>query len=236
MALFDGRILPRWMRLTVKQVAGAPGIAQRSELLARFHWQARLAETRRKFRDAPVFRSREDLYAHVNQVFFDGGRVAMDFLEFGVFQGASLRTWSTLNHNLETRYWGFDSFEGLPEDWHDGKEKGTFSTSGKEPTIDDPRVRFVVGWFQDTLPSFLASYAPRNRLVVHNDSDLYSSTLYCLTIMDSVLRAGTIVIFDDFYDSLHQYRALTDYCSAYLRSFRIIGMTKRIGQAAVEIH
>ena len=183
-----------------------------------------------------MFPSREDLYFHVNQAFFNGGRVAMDFLEFGVFQGASLKTWSTLNHNPETRYWGFDSFEGLPEDWHAGKEKGTFSTFGKAPSIDDSRVQLVVGWFQDTLPSFLASYKPRHRLVVHNDSDLYSSTLYCLTIMNSVLRSGTIVIFDDFYDSLHQYRALTDYCSAYLRSFKVIGMTRHIGQAAVEMN
>ena len=236
MTLFDGRVLPRWMRHIVKQVARAPGFAQHSELLARFHWQARLGETRREFRNAPVFPSREDLYFHVNQAFFNGGRVAMDFLEFGVFQGASLKTWSTLNHNPETRYWGFDSFEGLPEDWHAGKEKGTFSTFGKAPSIDDSRVQLVVGWFQDTLPSFLASYKPRHRLVVHNDSDLYSSTLYCLTIMNSVLRSGTIVIFDDFYDSMHQYRALTDYCSAYLRSFKVIGMTRHIGQAAVEMN
>jgi O-methyltransferase len=236
MVLFDGRVLPGWMRHAVKRVAGAPGMAQHSQLLARFHWQARLAETRREFRDAPVFPSREDLYAYVNRVFFDGGRVTMDFLEFGVFEGDSLKTWSSLNHNLETRYWGFDSFEGLPEHWHAGKEKGTFSTFGKVPTIDDSRVQFVTGWFQDTLPSFLASFKPRSQLVVHNDSDLYSSTLYCLTIMHSFLRSGTIVIFDDFYDSMHQYRALTDYCSAYLRSFRIIGMTKRIAQAAVEIN
>jgi len=235
MALLD-RQLSRWIRNTAKQVASAPGIAQRSELLARFHWQARLAETERKFQDAPVFLSREDLYSHVNQVYFDGGRAAMDFLEFGVFQGASLKTWSRLNHNLETRYWGFDSFEGLPEDWRAGRERGTFNTSGNLPTIDDSRVQFVKGWFQDTLPSFLASYRPGSRLVVHNDSDLYSSTLYCLTIMNSFLRSGTILIFDDFYDSLHQYRALTDYCSAYLRSFKVIGMTKPIGRVAMEIN
>jgi hypothetical protein len=229
-------LLSRWIRNTAKQIASAPGIAQRSELLARFHWQARLAETGRKFQDAPVFASREDLYSHVNQVYFDGGRAAMDFLEFGVFQGASLKTWSALNHNLETRYWGFDSFEGLPEDWRAGRERGTFNTSGTLPTIDDSRVQLVKGWFQDTLPSFLASYRPGKRLVVHNDSDLYSSTLYCLTVMNSFLRSGTILIFDDLYDSLHQYRALTDYCSAYLRSFKVIGTTKPIGRVAIEIN
>jgi hypothetical protein len=114
-----------------------------------------------------------------------------------------------------------------------GKEKGTFSTIGKVPKIDDPRVQFVVVWFQDTLPSFLASYKPHNPLVVHNDSGLYSSTLYCLTIMDSFFRSGRMLIFDDFYDSLYQYRALMDYCSAYRRDFTVIGMTKRIAQVAV---
>jgi len=236
MPLFDGRLVPSWVRQIVKRIARSPGIARHSELLARFHWQAQLAETRRKAPDAPVFPSREDLFAHVNQEVFDGGRLAMDFLEFGVFQGASLRTWANLNHNPGTRYWGFDSFEGLPEDWHPGKERGTFSTSGKPPVIDDSRVQLVVGLFQDTLPIFLHSFEPRNRLLVHSDSDLYSSTLYCLTMMNSLLLPGTIMIFDDFYDSLHQYRAFRDYCSAYRRTFRVVGMTKEFGQAAVEIN
>jgi Methyltransferase domain len=236
MPLFDGRLMPNWARHPVKRIAGIPGIAGRSELLARFYWQGRLAETRRACSDVPLFSTREDLYAHVNQAFFDVGSRAMDFLEFGVYQGASIQAWAALNHNPATRYWGFDSFAGLPEDWHAGKEKGTFSTSGKTPAVADPRVRFVVGLFQETLPSFLESFTPQNRLLVHNDSDLYSSTLYCLTMMNSLLGAETIMIFDDFYDSLHQYRALMDYCSAYRRSFRIVGVTKEFGQAAIEIH
>jgi hypothetical protein len=152
------------MRNAVKQVAAVPGVARHSELLARFHRQARLAETRRES-PPPVFASREQLYAHVNEIFFDSGRTRMDFLEFGVFEGASLRSWSALNRNPETRFWGFDSFEGLPEDWHSGKEKGTFSTEDKVPELGDPRVQYVVGWFQQTLPQFAASY--HDRLMIH---------------------------------------------------------------------
>lgn len=234
MALFDGRLLPRWMRNAVKRFAAAPGATRHSELFARFHWQARLAQMRRES-NPPVFPSREQLYAHVNEVFFESGRTCMDFLEFGVFEGASLRSWSSLNQNPETRLWGFDSFEGLPEDWHAGKGKGTFSTQGKVPELGDPRVQYVVGWFQQTLPQFLASFKPRDRLIIHNDSDLYSSTLYCLTMMDASVRPGTILIFDDFYDSMHQFRALMDYAAAYLRRFRLIATTRSAGQAALEV-
>ncbi len=235
MALLDGRAFRLSMRNAAKRVASIPGITQHSELLARFHWRARLAETQRQFGDAPVFSYREELYSYVNQVFFDGGRRSMDFLEFGVFEGQSLKTWSNLNRDSETRYWGFDSFEGLPEDWRPGTRRGSFSTSGQVPNIDDPRVGFVVGWFQETLLPFLTEYRPRNPIVVHHDSDLYSSTLYCLTTMDSFLPSGTILIFDDFSDSLHQYRAFMDYCSAYRKAFNVIGLTRSVEHVAAQI-
>jgi hypothetical protein len=50
-----------------------------------------------------------------------------------------------------------------------------------------------------------------------------------------VITQGTVIIFDEFYDSLHEYRALTDYCSAYLRAYRLIAHTKDFVQAAVTI-
>src|SRR5215469_6659952 len=167
MALIDGHTFQLSMRNAAKRIASIPGVTRHSELLARFHWRAKLAETQRHFGDAPVFSYREELYSYVNEVFFDGGRGSMDFLEFGVFEGASLRAWSNLNRNSETRYWGFDSFEGLPEDWRPRLKKGSFSTAGHVPSIDDPRVTYVVGWFQQTLLPFLTRYEPRHPIVVH---------------------------------------------------------------------
>jgi hypothetical protein len=230
----DGRLLPRWARHGIKQLATLPGVARHSELLARFHWQARLAEGTRSYRNVPVFSSREDLYSYVSRVRFHDGTQAIDLFEFGVYRGASLRAWTSLNRNSTSRFWGFDSFQGLPEDWHEGKKKGVFGTGGDLPQIEDNRVQFVAGWFQDTLPAFLEKYEPRNPLVIHCDCDLYSSTLYCLTVADRLLP-GAIVIFDDFYDSLHQYRALTDYCCAYRRSYKPVALSERMAQAAVEI-
>ena len=76
------------------------------------------------------------------------------FLEFGVFEGNSIRRWAKLNSHPESRFVGFDSFEGLPTKWRQ-RPAGHFSTGGQPPDIDDPRVSFVKGWFHDTVPGFL---------------------------------------------------------------------------------
>ena len=70
-------------------------------------------------------------------------------------------------------------------------------------------------------------------MVIHNDSDLYSSTLYTLTQLDSIAAGGTVIIFDDFIDARHEFRALMDYAVAYQRKFKVIAATRRFMQAAV---
>ena len=55
------------------------------------------------------------------------------YLEFGVAQGASMRFFANSFVNPATRLVGFDSFEGLPEDWdvvNNLLPKETFSTQG----------------------------------------------------------------------------------------------------------
>ncbi len=206
-----------------------------SWLLDRLNWEARLQATAKRFPAADALPAREDLYNHVSDALLDGGRRAIDYLEFGVFEGASIRFWSSLNQNPESRFYGFDSFEGLPEDWHAGKRKGAFSTDGKLPKIEDPRVRFVVGWFQKSLRGFMDSYHPQKQLVIHIDCDIYSSTLYCLTTLDPLLIPGSLIMLDDFFDALHVYRALSDYCSAYLRQYKILARTHELGHVAIEM-
>jgi O-methyltransferase len=203
-----------------------------SKALDRLNWRARWRKTAGENADGPKFHSREELYTYLNLNFL---RDPIDFFEFGVYKGDSLREWCGLNTHPQTRFFGFDSFEGLPEDWASEHPKGTFSTSKQLPDIADTRIRFVPGWFQHTLPGFLRSYEPKNPLVIHNDSDLYSSTLFCLTAMDRLIVPGTIVIFDEFEDAMHEYRALTDYASAYMPKFRIIAATDRFVQAAIRI-
>jgi O-methyltransferase len=204
-----------------------------SWLLDRLNWEARLKATAKEFPSAVEVGSREELCGYLNVTLLDGGNRAIDYLEFGVFEGASVQFWIAANQNASSRFVGFDSFEGLPEDWHSDRPKGAFSTGGKLPEIADPRVSFVAGWFQKSLRRFLSEYHPQDQLVIHIDCDLYSSTLYCLTTLDPLISPGTIVVLDDFFDALHVYRALTDYCSSYMRSYRLLAHTPELGQAAI---
>ena len=95
------------------------------------------------------------------------------YLEFGVYQGRSIRYWSERLRNPDSRFHGFDSFEGLPESWNMLFKKGLFSTNGEAPRIDDPRVKFFKGWFEDTLPDYRPPQ--HDQLVINIDADLYSS-------------------------------------------------------------
>jgi O-methyltransferase len=73
------------------------------------------------------------------------------YYEFGVADGDMIRYWSTQNQSSGSKFVGFDSFEGLPESWEDKKEDRHFDQKGNFPDIKDSRVKFVKGWFQDSV-------------------------------------------------------------------------------------
>lgn len=222
------------LRPHVLEVTRRAGVPRYSWLLDRLNWELHLAATLHAFPNAATLPSRADLHAHVNRLYgHDGESEAIDYLEFGVAEGGTFGHWLELNTNAHSRFFGFDSFEGLPEDWNLRQGSGGFSTGGKPPQTSDRRAEFIIGWFQDTLAGFLASYTPASQLVIHIDCDLYSSTLYCLTALDKFIVPGTVVVFDEFYDPLHEYRALVDYCTAYGRRFDLIATTQGAVQAAV---
>jgi hypothetical protein len=49
------------------------------------------------------------------------------------------------------------------------------------------------------------------------------------------MPAGTVVMFDEFYDVLHEFAAYRDYCSAFLRSGRGIAYTPEYIQVALRL-
>lgn len=177
-----------------------------------------------KAQDAPMFTERFAMYEHVNREYV--GDCPIDYLEFGVFEGQSFAKWMDLNRDPESRFYGFDTFTGLPTDWGVHFKRGHFDVEGEVPTIDDPRGKFIKGLFQETLPGFLTTLGPPGRqLVVHNDSDLYSSTIYTLAMLDSRIVPGTILIFDEFASPMHEFRAWNDYSEAFMRRAKLIGYT-----------
>ena len=80
------------------------------------------------------------------------------YLEFGVASGRSINFIAsrvpTGPDGQKILVHGFDSFEGLPQDWREGRESGFFDRGGKLPAVA-PNVRLYPGWFDDTLPAFL---------------------------------------------------------------------------------
>lgn len=193
-----------------------------------YHWsKARAA--------APTLPTRFDLYQYVIDEHGLGGPI--DYLEFGVYHGESLRWWAEHNSDPTTRFYGFDVFTGLPDAWV-GLPAGTFTTHGQVPTFDDPRVGLEIGLFQDALPSFLAREALDRRTVIHLDADLYTSTLYVLTTLAPRLRPGDVILFDELgsaYGVSHEFRALEDFTSSYRFQYRLLAGTRRYLQAAIEM-
>lgn len=174
-----------------------------------------------------IFKNRYELYDFINTEVLENRPI--DYIEFGVFKGRSIKYWSKINQNIKSQFYGFDTFEGLPEKWtrflYSIGEKH-FNTKGVPPTTDDKRVSFIKGMFQKTLTSFLIKNRIKNRLVINMDADLYTSTLYVLTKLDEIIVPGTIIFFDEFSSVLSEFRALEDYTSAYLREYRLLGATK----------
>lgn len=183
------------------------------ESLERALAHSRFGKLEREFEVARRCEGREQLWdAVVSSI---GADTAVDFLEFGVFRGESIRYFAQRLHHRDSRFVGFDSFEGLPESWV-GYEPGTFSTAGHVPLIDDPRVSFVKGWFQDTVPGFLHSgrdlTGDTRRVLVHFDADLFSSTLFLLTTLWHSIPSYDFV-FDEFMG--HELRAWCAFRDAY---------------------
>jgi predicted O-methyltransferase YrrM len=115
------------------------------------------------------------------------------FLEFGVAGGESIR-WTAEIH--PGTIYGFDSFEGLPEDWRDRYPKGRFATN---PPAVPGNVVLVQGLFADTFPAFLKERREPISFV-HIDCDLYSSTKCVFDHLGPLLEPGTVILFDEYFN------------------------------------
>lgn len=109
---------------------------------------------------------------------------------------------------------GFDSFQGLSEDWiGTGLAKGQFDLGGKMPSVP-ANVELVRGWVEETLPNFLRENPLDQVSLVHMDLDTYSPTLTVLSALNSRLEPGTLILFDEYFGywgwENHEHRALLE--------------------------
>jgi len=154
--------------------------------------------------------------------------------EFGVATG---RTINHIARKLPTKtIFGFDSSEGLPEDWRDGLPKGTYARSTM-PRVRD-NVRLVKGLFRDTLPDFLAKN-DGPALFLHVDCDLYSSTRTVLDLFQERIGPGTVIVFDEYFNypgwQDGEFKAFREFCEKNGRTFEYAGYCRYNSQVAVKI-
>ena len=149
---------------------------------------------------------------HILTAYDRGSLIPGLWLEFGVAEGASLGLIAShvpahMAAGVEIsggKVFGFDSFEGLPEDWRPGFGAGHFERRAGEPPSFAPELtaslELVPGWFEDSLPPFLAAHAGPVALL-HLDSDVYSAAAFVLRCLLSHGRiaVGTIVVFDELW-------------------------------------
>ena len=145
----------------------------------------------------------------------------INYIEFGVADGHSIRWFVQKNTHQQSRFYGFDTFTGLPEDFGPYK-KGQFNTNNQVPNIADTRVKFYPGLFQQTVPGFLTALNKNNRNVIMMDADLYSSTLYALTSLAPFLKKNDIIFFDEFAVPTHEFRAFFDFTQSYYIDLELI--------------
>lgn len=159
---------------------------------------------------------------------------AIDYLEFGVAGGLSFKWWLEKNKNKQSRFFGFDTFEGLPEKWGPF-EKGAMAVELDSLNIHDSRAQFYKGLFQDTLIPFLEKYDNKNRKLIHLDADLFSSTIFALSQLYRFLKPGDILLFDEFAVPQHEFLAFKIFTESFYVNYEVIGAANNYLFVAVKI-
>lgn len=157
------------------------------------------------------------------------------YLEFGVWTGNSIRLIAT---DLPYTVYGFDSFEGLPESWRQGFDKGTFRLKNdKLPPVPD-NVTLIKGWFSETLPIFVAK-TTKTIALLHVDCDLYSSTKTIFDLLGDRLVKGSIIVFNEYFGYPtwrdHEYKAFQEFTTSNAISYEYLAYNASHEQVAVRI-
>jgi hypothetical protein len=154
-------------------------------------------------------------------------------LEFGVRRGTSLAALAT---HAGQEVHGFDSFEGLPEAWG-STHAGVLTTGGHLPVLG-PNARLHPGWFEESLPAFLAAHGGNVRFA-NIDSDIYSSACTVLYGLADRIRPGTVLVFDEFIGNRtwrdDEYRAFSEFVADHRVNWRVIAVTPCCKQVAIRL-
>jgi len=156
------------------------------------------------------------------------------YIEFGVFSGTTVNFFSKKLSNK--KIYGFDSFEGLKEDWMGTSVvKGTFDLNKNIPKLEN-NVIPIAGWIQDTLPIFLKEKNPKINFI-HIDVDTYETSKFILDSIKPYLVKGAIILFDELYNfegwDIGEYKALKETFEE--SDYKFISFATDGQQAAIKI-
>ncbi len=186
-------------------------------------------------KDVKPFKSYIDLVeATITHVAADRGT----WIELGVMTGNSSRLIAKVAKKLglDMMLHGFDSFEGLPEDWHDRALKGSFAI--KEPIFSEPNIRIHKGLFDETLPKFNQTFNEALGFI-HLDSDLYSSAKMTFDSFKEKIVPGTVILFDEYWNYPefleHEIKAFEEFLMETGLGYEFIGYYKDHMQLSVVI-
>ncbi len=143
--------------------------------------------------------------------FVNRNKLEGNYLEFGVAGGKTIAfAYHTAQHKPFTKkmhFYGFDSFEGMPEASKEDKTEslppGKFAESVSKvgnrllsSGVKRNKITLVKGWFDKVLPKY--NYKDKVA-IIHIDCDFYESTVPCLDFLTPLVQDGTVIIFNDWF-------------------------------------
>lgn len=169
------------------------------------------------------FKTKNQIRNYAFDLILDEGLV----LEFGVFNGRSINYFAKLFDGKDDKrnIFGFDSFEGLNEDWYGVKDRKNvaWSMSGKIPDGLNKRVKLEIGLIEDTLKPFLIK---KNEKIafIHIDTDTYGPAKVILDSCKEYLQDKCVILFDEYLGypnwENHEHRALVEAFDEVKFSYR----------------
>jgi len=180
--------------------------------------------------DAVGFEAPAELLAFALEIV----KIEGHYLEFGVFTGGTIRFIARKIGNRVIH--GFDSFQGLPEDWSGyNLGKRAFNTGGRLPRVPD-NMRLHPGWFEGSIPAWLETN-PGPVAFIHVDCDLYTSTRTIFALLAERIVPGTVILFDEYFNypnwEQHEFRAFQEFVTNRAVRYRYLGFSRQ--QVAVRV-
>ena len=131
-----------------------------------------------------------------------------DYCEFGCFTGASLNhalnTYNAYMKNKKMTFYGFDSFEGFPEETHKIYKSEDFSADYDEVKKIEKnskgRCQIIKGFFEESLTDNLIKEKINKISLAFIDCDLALSSIPVFSFIKGRLVNGSFIIIDDYFN------------------------------------